>query len=58
MDFLTKILLIDDSLDHKIQKHPLEKLAILENIITQLMEWNQDENIVRDNEYDYIQKPC
>jgi len=37
----------DYRLDHENLKHPLEKHKILENIISQLLAWNQDENLVQ-----------
>jgi len=45
-------------LDCRIQKHPLENPRILEKMSFQLMAWNRDENPVRENESNHIQKDC
>jgi len=42
----------DYKLHHEIQEHPLEKTKILENTISLLMAWNQDEKLMRENMYD------
>lgn len=56
MSSLSKIPPSDYKLDHEFQKHPPRKLEFLGHIISQLMEWNQDENLIRKNESSHIQK--
>jgi len=58
MGLLSSMPPTDWRLDHKIQKHPLKKNEILEKITSRLMAWNQDENIVRENISNQIQKAC
>lgn len=58
MGLLSKMPPTNYGLDHEIQKYPLEKIEILEKIVSQLMAWNQDENFARENISDHIQKSC
>lgn len=56
MGLLSKILLTDDRLDHEIQNNPLRNPEILGTNNFQLIVWNQDDNIARENKSDHIQK--
>ena len=58
MGFLSNMPLIDYRLDNEIKKYSPRKTKILENIISQLISWNQEENLVRENISNQIQKAC
>lgn len=56
MVLLSKMLLIDDRLDHEFQNNPFQYLEILKSSNFKLMAWNQDENLTRENKSNHIQK--